>query len=157
MSENSHRKQFFDDCFLSCSDSESEIALNCVHGKIVQLKNYFSFNQLNLKGSKIEFINFSRKNDKCLQNSVSVVVGSTRIEKSNHCKNQDVTIDKHLDFQNESKKVLKKMPVGIKTIETIQHKFPTTVPLMIFQALALSRFEFLLHFCCKLPQRFYYL
>ena len=34
------------------------------------------------------------------------------------------------------------MAVGIKTIETIQHKFPTTDLLMLFQALVLSHFEY---------------
>ena len=34
------------------------------------------------------------------------------------------------------------MAVGIKTIESIQHKFPTTVLVMIFHALIISHFEY---------------
>ena len=33
------------------------------------------------------------------------------------------------------------MAVGIKTIESIQHKFPTTVLVMLFHALIISHFE----------------
>ena len=36
--------------------------------------------------------------------------------------------------------MLEKMAVAIKNIETIQQKFPTTVLLMLFQALVLSHF-----------------
>ena len=106
---------------------------------IVKLENYFSLNRLNLSGSKTEFITFSCKSDKRLQDS-ETVVGSFKIEKSNQCKYLGITIDKHLDFQTETKKELKKMAVGIKIIKTIQHKFPTTV-LMLFDALVLSDFE----------------
>ena len=34
------------------------------------------------------------------------------------------------------------MAVGIKTIESIQHKFPTTVLVMLFHALIISHFEY---------------
>ena len=95
-----------------------------------------------MNDSETEFITFSRKNDKCPHNSETVVVGSSRIEKSNQCNYLGVTIDKHLDFQSETKKVLRKIAVGIKTIETIQRKFPTTVLFVLFQALVLSHFEY---------------
>ena len=68
-------------------------------------------------------------------------MGSSKIEKSNQCKYLGVTIDRHLDFHTETKKVLKKKVVGIKTMGTIQHKLPTTV-VMLLQALALSHFEY---------------
>ena len=34
------------------------------------------------------------------------------------------------------------MAVGIKTIKTIQHRFPTTVLLMVFHALVMSHMEY---------------
>ena len=43
---------------------------------------------------------------------------------------------------NRQKKVLKNMAVGIKTIESIQHKFPTTVLVKLFHALIISHFEY---------------
>ena len=132
--------QYVDDCLLYCTDSESEIVLNRLQENLVKLENYFSFNRLNLNDSKTECITFSRKTDKRLQNSETVVVGSSGIEKSNQCKYIGVTIVKHLDFETDTKKMLK-MAVGIKTIETIQHKFPTTV-LMLFQALVLGHCEY---------------
>ena len=95
-----------------------------------------------MSDSKTEFTIFSRKNDKHLQNSKTVVVGSSRIEKSNQCKYIGVTIDRHLDFETETKKELKNMAVGIITIETTQHKLPKTVLLMLFQVLVLIHLEY---------------
>ena len=102
ISGNAHTIQYVDDCLLFCSDSESEIALDRLQENIIRLENYLSFNWLNLNDSKTELITFSRKNDKRLENSEAVVVGSSRIEKSNQCKYLGVTIDEHLDFQTET-------------------------------------------------------
>ena len=85
---------------------------------------------------------FFRENDKRLQNLETVVVGFSKNEMSNQCKYQGVAIDKHIVFHKKTRNVLKKMAVGIETIETIQHKLPTTVVLMLFYSLLLSHLEF---------------
>ena len=139
--ENAHIIQSADGCLLYGSDSELEIALNRLQENGVKLQKYFAFNRLNLNDSQTEIDTFSRKNEKRLQNSETVVVGSSRLEKSNQCKYLGLTIDKHLDLQTETKKVLKKTAVGIKTIGTIQHEFPTTLLFRLFQALVSSHFE----------------
>ena len=56
---------------------------------------------------KTEFITFSLKNDKCLNDLETGIVGSTIVKKSDHCKYLCVTLDKHLGFQTQVKKVLK--------------------------------------------------
>ena len=76
----------------------------------------------------------------------TVTVGSTIVKKSNHCKYLGVTIDKHLGFQTQVEKVLKNIAVGIKTVETVQHSFPTGILLMLFHALVTIHFSF----CSKL-------
>ena len=43
------------------------------------------------------------------------------------CNYLGVTIDNYLCFQREVKKVVKKMAAGIKTIETVQHKFTSII------------------------------
>ena len=141
-SEDAHIKHYADDSLLYCSASESEIVLNRLQENTVKLENYFSFNFLNLNDSKAELIPFSPKTDKLLQNSETVVIGSSRIEKSKQCKYLGVAIVKHIDFQTKTKNHLKKMAVGIKTIETLKHKFLTRVLLKLFQALVLSHFEY---------------
>ena len=73
----------------------------------------------------------------------TVVVGSSKIEKSNQCKYLGVTIDKHLDFQTQTKMLLEKMAVDIKTIVAMQNKFPATDLFMLFHALLLSHLKFL--------------
>ena len=134
--------QYADDCLLYCSHQDSEIALQHLQANIVKLENYFSVHRLNLNGSKTEFITFSRKNDKRQNDSETVVVGSTVIKKESECKYLGITIDQHLSFQTQVKKVLKNMAVGIKTIESVQQKFPTTVLVMLFHALVISHLEY---------------
>ena len=97
---------------------------------------------LNLNGSKTEFITFSRKNDKRQLDSETVVVCSSVVKKKCECKYLGITLDQHLTFQTQVKKVLKNMAVGTKTIESIQHKIPTTVLVMLFHALIISHFEY---------------
>ena len=121
ITERAQLKHFGDDCRPFSSDCESEIAPNCLQKNIVKLKNYLFFNRWNLEDNKLEFITFSRKNGNRLQNSETVVVGSSMIEKPNQCKYLGVAIDTYLDFQTETKEVMNKMAVGTKTIETIQH------------------------------------
>ena len=64
------------------------------------------------------------------------------VKKKCECKYLEITLDQHLTFQNNLKNVLKIMAVGIKTIESIQHKIPTTVLVMLFHALIFSHFEY---------------
>ena len=134
-----------------CSDKKSEIALEILQDNIYKLEEYFCLNKVNLNGSKTEFITFSLKNDKRLNDSETVTVGSTLVKISDQCKYLGVTIDKHLGFQTQVKKVLKNMAVGIKTVETVQHRFPTGELLMLFHALVMSHLEYsLLFFFSKL-------
>ena len=92
----------------------------------------------------------SVKNDKRLNDLKTVIVGSTIVKKSDHCKHLGVTIDKHLGSQTQVKKVLKNMAVGIKTVETVQHRFPTQVLLMLFHALVMSHLDYSLLFFFKI-------
>ena len=49
------------------------------------------------------------------------------------------------------------MAVGIKIIESIQHKFPTTVLVMLFHALIISHFErSAIFFSLKYPLLYYF-
>ena len=96
----------------------------------------------NLNGNKTEFITFSLKNYKRLNDLVTVTVGSTLVKKSDHCKHLGVTIDKHLGFQTQVEKVLKSMAVGKKTVETFQHRFPSGVLLLLSHALVMSHLDY---------------
>ena len=87
---------------------------------------------------RTEFITFSLKNDKRLNDLETVFEGSTIVKKSNHCKHLGVTNDEHLGFQTQGKKVLKNMAAGIKTVGTVQHRFPMQVFLMRFHALVMK-------------------
>ena len=61
--------------------------------KIVKLGVSFFFNRLKLNVSETEFFTFPRKIDKRLQNSKTVVLGSSSMEKTSQCKNLGGTID----------------------------------------------------------------
>ena len=84
-----------------------------------------------MNGSKTGITTFSRKNKEQLNESETLIVGTTSVKKSDMCIYFVVTTEKHLGFQTQVKKVLKIMADGIKTIETVQHTFLTTVSLML--------------------------
>ena len=135
ITEDARIIQYADDCLLFCSHQDPHIALQCLQINILKLECYFKSHRLNLNGSKTEFITFSRKTDKRQLDSETVV------KKKCECKYLGITLDQYLSFQTQVKKVLKNMAIGIKTIEFIQHKFPTTVLVVLFHALIISHFE----------------
>ena len=108
----------------------------------LKLESYFKSHRLNLNGSKTEFITFSRENDKRQLDSETVVVCSSVVKKECECEYLGITLDQKLTFQIQVKKILKNTAVGVKTIESIQHKVPTTVLVMLFHALITSHFEY---------------
>ena len=150
MSETAHILQYADDCLSFCSDKKSETALEVLQDNLFKLEEYFCLNKLNLNANKTEFITFSLKNDKRLNDLETVIVGSTIVKKSDHCKYFGVTIDKHLGFQTQGRKVLKNMAVGMKTIETMRHRFPTQALFMLFHALVMSHLGYSLQFFFKI-------
>ena len=120
------------DCFF-CSHQDPDNALQCLQTNILKLESYFKSHRLNLNGSKTEFITFSRKNDQRHLDSETVVVCSSVVKKKCECKYLGITLDQHLTFQTQVRKVLKNMAVGIKTIEShttqisdhsLSHAFP---------------------------------
>ena len=142
ITEDARIIEYADDCLLFWSHQQPDIALQCLQTNILKLESYFESNRLNLNGSKTKFTTFSRKNDKGQLDSETVVVCSLVVKKKCECKYVGITLDQHLTFQTHVKKVLKNMAVGIKTIESIQHKFSTTVLVMLFHALIISHFEY---------------
>ena len=108
MRKTAHILQYADDCLIFCSDKKSETALEVLQDNFYKLEEYFCLNKLNSNANKTEFITFSLKNDKRLNNLETVIVGSTIVKKSDDCKYLGVTIDKHLGFQTQVKTVLKK-------------------------------------------------
>ena len=72
----------------------------------------------------------------------TVTVGTTLVKTSGHCKHVGITIDEHLGFQTQIKKVLKHTAVGINTVETVQNRFPTGVFIMRFYTLVMSHLEY---------------
>ena len=108
MRETAHILQYADDCLIFCSDKKSETALEVLQDNFYKLEEYFCLNKLNSNANKTEFITFTLKNDKRLNYLETVIVGSTIVKKSDHCKYFGVTIDKHLGFQTQVKTVLKK-------------------------------------------------
>ena len=89
-----------------------EAALKSLQENIEKLENYFNLYRLNLNGSKTEFITFSRKNDERHINSESVVVAASIIEKQSQSKYLGSTIDQHLGFQTQVKKLLKNIALA---------------------------------------------
>ena len=145
--------QFAVDCLIFCSDKNSETALEVLQDTLYELEEYFCLNKLSLKANKTEFNTFSLKNNKHFYDLETVIVGSTIVKMSDHCKYSGVANDKHLGFQTQVKKVVNKT-VGIKTVETVQHRFPTQVLLMLFHALMMSHLDYCLLFFFAISSSF---
>ena len=107
ITEDARIIQYADDCLLFCSHQDPGIALQCLQTNILKLESYFKSHRPNLNGSKTEFITFSRKHDKRQLDSETVVVCSSVVKKKSECKNLGITLDQHLTFQTQAKKVLK--------------------------------------------------
>ena len=142
ITEDAQIIQYADDCLIFCSQQGPDIALQCLQTNILKVESYFKSHRLNLNGSETEFITFSRKSDKRQLDSKTVVVCSSIVKKNCECKYLGITLVQHLIFQTQVKKGCKNMTVGIKTVDSIQHKFPTTVLVMLFHALIFSHFEY---------------
>ena len=80
MSETANVLQYADGCF--CSGKNSETALEVFQENLCKLEYFFRLNKLNLNANKTEFIAFSLKNDKRLDDLETVIVSSTIVKKS---------------------------------------------------------------------------
>ena len=104
------------------------------------LENYFRSNQLILNASKTEFIRFTTPK-MTVSNSQFIVAGSN-IKLKNEVKYLDIIIDNKLTFETQVKSVLKKMALGIKTIQTIRNNLPKKCLKVLLHALVLIHFEY---------------
>ena len=73
MSETAHILQYADDCLLFWSDKKSQTALEVSQDNLCKLEGYYCLNKLNLISNKIEFITFSLKNDKRLNDLETIL------------------------------------------------------------------------------------
>ena len=107
MRDTGHILRYADDCLMFCNEKKSETALEVLQDNLYKLEEYFCLKKLNLNANKTEFITSSLKNDKRLNDLETDIVGSTIVKTSDHCKYLSVTINNHLGFQTQLKKVLK--------------------------------------------------
>ena len=95
---------------------------------------------MTLNASKTDFIRFSgtrTTDDNCQLN-----VENSNIKLKSEVRYLGVIIDNNLNFQSQVKNVLKKMAIGIKTIQTIRNNLPKKCLKVLLQSLVLSHFDY---------------
>ena len=131
---------YADDCLIYSADPRPDIALKNLQICIANIEKYFQANKLTLNASKTDFICFSgtrTTDDNCQLN-----VENSNIKLKSEVKYLGVIIDNKLNFQSQVKNVLKKMAIGIKTIQTIRNNLPKKCLKVLLQSLVLSHFDY---------------
>ena len=103
-------------------------------------QQYFNIDSLNLNAEKTEIIVITKKNKSTTGGSIKV--GGEIIESKKSIKYLGIMIDSHLNFQEEVKKIPKKMACGIKTSAAIQKPFDIQTRLLLLQSLVFSHLHY---------------
>lgn len=111
-------------------------------------------NQLNLNASKTEFICFGSEMSLRKHNDIVLKVENKNIKQSSEVKYLGLTIDNRLNFNTETKKILRKMAMGIKVLSSLGNSIPLAARKVILNAIVLSHVQysslFLIGLCSNL-------
>ena len=91
-----------------------------------------------LDHSKTEFVTFSKKSklEECKRNNL--MIGNYKIPNLNCVKYLDIYLDCTSNYQEESKRVSRKMVTGMKTLKRISRAFPEQTRLLILNGFLIS-------------------
>ena len=68
----------------------------------------------------------------------AIVVDGKLIHEEEECKYLGIIVDSNLSFESQGKKILQKMAIGMKTINTIRTQLPTKNLRVILKSIVLS-------------------
>lgn len=132
--------QYADDTMLFIADKNPENATSRLGNNVDKLVLYFESHKLSINVSKTEFmILCSAKNKTTRANIKSINLNATGsvIKQVDEAKYLGIIFDNNLSFKTQTKKVLKNMATGIKTIYTIRNFVPLQTRLVLLNALVL--------------------
>ena len=125
--------QYADDTLLFTEYKDLKQCLQNLEESCKLAQQYFNIDSLNLNAEKTELIVITKKIKSTTGGSIKV--GGKIIESKKSLKYLGIMIDSHLNFQEEVKKIPKKLACGIKTIAAIQKPFEIQTRLLLLQSL----------------------
>ena len=137
--KNIEHIQFADDTMIFTSAKTVEQAVKKLETLLKTCSLYFEENQLTINKAKTQFmvlspsktsINTTLKFDEANVNSVQSV------------KYLGVNFDSKLTYDDEVKKILRRMAMGIKTMYTLRNIFPIKTRKVLYQTLVMSHLEY---------------
>ena len=136
-SNNTKIIQYADDCLLFNADINSSSAKDGLEKILNNICIYFKQHELNLNAKKSEYICFSEKCDPRINLLDKLLIDNTEIKQSRECKYLGIFLDQNLTSQTQVKRILQKMALGIKTIDTIRKQLPSKSLYTLFQSIVL--------------------
>ena len=113
--------QYADDTFLFCEKNDPKKALKALEANCSLLSNYSLKHSLQLNAKKTELIVFSKKHSRKKDEKYTITLDDKiMIKEKTILKYLGVVLDQFITFQDEIKKILRKMACGIKTLQSIK-------------------------------------
>ena len=131
--------QYADDTTLIVSHKDPGTARQILKESLLKASKYFSDNQLMINMEKTQIIYF-RKTAKTKGEPINL--SEVHLKPSSDVKLLGVTFDETLSFEKEINLILKKMAIGIRTIQALKTFLPHKTRFILFHALVLSHLQY---------------
>ena len=134
--------QYADDTMVFSSNKCLKVANGKVENAVNFLFKYFESNRLKLNCGKTELNIFCKKSKVVDTKNISMTVKDNVIQSKEAVKYLGIYLDQSFNFQEEVKNILRKMAMGIKTLNVIKHPFPVSTRILLMNALILSHLHY---------------
>ena len=95
-----------------------------------------------MNAKKTELTVFSKKFSRKKDEKFTITLADKKIEEKTNVKYLEVVLDQFLTFQDEIKKILRKMACGIKTLQSIKKPLPVKTRLLLMNALVINHLHY---------------
>ena len=132
--------QYADDTMLFISEKNTDNATKILGKNVDKLVLYFESHKLSINVGKTEFMVLHSAKNKAKREdikSINLNATGTVIKQVEEAKYLGIIFDNSLSFKTQTKKVLKNMATGIKTIYTIRNYVPLKTRFLLLNTLVL--------------------
>ena len=137
---------YADDTMVFKSDSNIHKAIASLEQNVKKLLFFFESHQLTINAGKTDFILFCRKAKDDSTNKLKLKVHNQVISAISNVKYLDVYLDENLNYQIETKNILRKMALGIKSLYSVRDIFPQKPIKLLSNALVVSHLHYQLSY-----------
>ena len=145
-------KQYADDTSIFAYANTAKKAKEKLQEDFNSLNSFFSSLELRINVTKTQFINFSK--NQCTKHTDTILLDKKTIECSDSVDFLGIKMDYQLSFQNQAKITLRKMAIGIQTINTIKNELNLSLRIAALRALVLSQLQYPLIFLSTCKQMY---